>query len=165
MKVTQKPIVYFDWTAEMISPYWPKPGVHLDLGELDDQRRLDVWRVLVERELVELRQLELDFDSRDESLPHDEKRALRTLNEVWALLHLPDKAIAAGRKHLFGIIPPIDEHDVWIFAWDELRYLAAAFWGDSELRTTLVERVRKAQLKHDRRTRAARLLSDLQNEL
>ena len=165
MQVTQKPFVLYNLTAEMIAPHWPKSGVHLDLEELEDQKRLDVWRCLVERDLIKLRQLELDFDARDKSLPDWEKRSMRTLDEVWSVLALPEKAIDAGRKRVFGAIPPVDEHDTWVYSWNELRFLAAAFWDFSELRFEYQTKVKNAQVNHDRRTRAAALLRDLQNEL
>ena len=165
MKVTQKPRIYYDWRAEMINPVWPKQSVHLDLGELEEQKRLDVWRVLIERELAELRRIESKLADRDESPSHEQQESLKALNEVWALLALPEKATAAGRKRVFGAIPPVDEHDAWIFSWFELQYLAAAFWDISELRQNYIGEIRKAEAIHDRQTRAARLLDDLQNEM
>ena len=164
MNTIQEPIIFFDFSAEMLNPVWPKQGVHLDLGHLEDQRRADVWRVLIARELDEIHQRNMQLGE-DESEADEDRDRWSALSQSWALLALPDKAVAAARKRVFGAIPPVDEHDCWIFSWSELLTLTAAFWGHALQRTKYLYEVQAAEKVFERRTKAARLLNDLQNEI
>ncbi|QNI48861.1 hypothetical protein [Synechococcus sp. A15-60] len=164
MNTIKEPIIYFDFSAEMLNPVWPKQGVYLDLGHLEDQRRADVWRVLIARELDEIHQRNMQLGE-DENETDEDRDRWSALSQAWALLDLPDKAVAAARKRVFGAVPPVDEHDCWIFSWSELLTLTAAFWGHALQRTKYLFAVQAAEEVFDRRTKAARLLNDLQNEI
>jgi len=161
MLTEQKPHIGWRLHAEDLDPFWPKKGVYLDLPVQADQKRFDVWQALVCRELVAYREKVLALDD-DTSLPRAESEAASKLQQIWPLLNLPPRVVAASRKRIFGAKPPVDEHDFWIHSKQELAIIAGVLWPHSHFRHEVIDMVTEANKKADRRAKVDRLFRDLE---
>lgn len=161
MFAVKKPRVIWEYRQDRIEPKWPKAGAHLDLPPQQDQKRLDAWSVLVANELE---RIEGSFDE-DEGLSWEDNELQRQLFPIAALVDLPPRVVAAARKRVFGSIPPVDEHDAWLYSIDELELLAGAFWVNAPKRWDYSRMVENAEFKLQRHRAIDRLFRNLDGEL
>ena len=164
MLTVKKPRVIWEYQQERIEPLWPKAGAHLDLPPQANQKRLDVWSVLVANELERISNIWNELDE-SESLDWHNRELELQLYPIAGLLNLPPRVVAAARKRVFGSIPPVDEHDVWIYSYEELELLAGAFWAGSRKRLDYAQLVSNAEFKLKRNRAVDRLFRDLDGEL
>ena len=164
MLTVKKPRAIWEYQQDRIEPRWPKAGAHLDLPLQSDQKRLDVWGVLIANELERIDNLWNEL-SETETIGWQDSERQKLLFPIAGLLNLPPRVVAAARKRVFGSIPPVDEHDAWIYSVDELELLAAAFWVDSPKRWDYCRMVENAESKLKRNRAVDRLFRDLDGEL
>ena len=141
---------------------WPKAGAILDIEPQDGRACFGDWAIWAGEEIVaEKAKL---HEHRDD----DENFDCCRLHSLWAinsLIQLPVEVVAAGRKRLFGDMPPRDFNGEWEFSWYELHLITAAFWQNAPARSEYLRLVRDAEAKAQQAKEVNSIFDELRSEL